>query len=297
MNYSIIIVTYNRCDLLKECISCALNQTIPANHIIVVNNASTDTTKEYLDSFGDARVIVEHMQENTGGAGGFYMGMQTAHLLGDEMHIIIDDDAMLSPDFAEILIGKAQEFPKIMAFAGSVLTDGNVVAEHRQIIKRPGYRMKKIEAAQYEKDIFYCDTASFCGLMIRDKVIELVGLPEKKYFIWYDDTEYCIRIRKFSNIMVVPKAKLNHKVLAGSSEWPRSYTWKDYYGIRNRIHMVKKHGNFEDYIVLRIWLIINSGIRNRIFHILKFHNKDWKNEMDIYKRAVKDSSKFIKQKD
>ena len=297
MKYSIIIVTYNRCSLLKECIACALKQTIAANHIIVINNASTDTTKEYLDSLTGSQIVIEHMDENTGGAGGFYAGLQKAHLLGDEMHIIIDDDAMLEVDFAERLLAKAEEFPQVMAFAGSVLTDGRIVTEHRQLVKRPGYRMKKIEAEQYENDIFYCDTASFCGLMIRDSVIEKAGLPVKEYFIWYDDTEYCIRIRKFSQIMVVPNARLNHKVPVQSTSWPRRYTWKDYYGIRNRIHMVKKHGNLPDYIALRIWLICNSGIRNRIFHILRLHNQDWKNEIDIYKRAVKDSAGFMKQKD
>ena len=42
MKYSIVIVTYNRCDLLKECITCALQQTIAATHIVVIDNACTE---------------------------------------------------------------------------------------------------------------------------------------------------------------------------------------------------------------------------------------------------------------
>ena len=50
MKYSIVIVTYNRCDLLKECITCALQQTIAATHIVVIDNACTDDTDRYLNS-------------------------------------------------------------------------------------------------------------------------------------------------------------------------------------------------------------------------------------------------------
>lgn len=294
MKYSIVIVTFNRCSLLKECIECALQQTRPADYIIVVDNASTDGTRAYLDALSDSRLVIHHMQENTGGAGGFYIGLQVSHDLGVDCHIIIDDDAMLSEDFAEILCQKAEAYPQIMAFAGSVVTNGEIVPDHRQYVKRPGYRMKKADVTEYQKESFFCDTASFCGLMIRDKVITTAGYPEKKYFIWYDDTEYCMRIRRLSQILVVPKARLNHKTADAKKEWPRHYTWKDYYGIRNRIHMVKKHGNRLDYIVLRIDLWMNSGLRNRIFHILCFHKENWKNEIAIYKRAIYDAKRFMK---
>ena len=48
MKYSIVIVTYNRCSLLKECVACAMQQTQAASHIIIIDNASTDETDDYL---------------------------------------------------------------------------------------------------------------------------------------------------------------------------------------------------------------------------------------------------------
>lgn len=292
MKYSIVIVTYNRCMLLKECIECALAQTKPANHIIVVDNASTDETYEYMDSLNIPQLVYYRMEKNTGGAGGFYEGLRIAHELGDMAHIIIDDDAMLEKVFAEKLCEKADKYADIYAFAGSVYTDGNIVQDHRQKIKRPGFQMKKIQLSEYNKEEFYCDTASFCGLMIRDTLIGQIGLPRKEYFIWYDDTEYCVRIRKLSRIMVVPRAMLNHKVENCAGEWPRHYTWKDYYGFRNRIHMVKIHGTKTDYIVMRIQLWLKSGIRNRVFSLLHLNGEDWKKEISIYKRGVRDGKRF-----
>ena len=43
-----VIVTYNRLDLLKECVDACLNQTVKFSDIIIVNNASTDGTSKYL---------------------------------------------------------------------------------------------------------------------------------------------------------------------------------------------------------------------------------------------------------
>lgn len=294
MKYSIVIVTYNRCSLLKECIQCALSQTYAASHLIVIDNASTDGTAAYLDSLDEPRLLWKRMEKNLGGAGGFYEGLKLAHELHDDCHIIIDDDAMLAADFAALLCEKAEMYPEVMAFAGSVMANGEIAQDHRQLIKRPGYRMEKIAVSQYEKELFYCDTASFCGLMIRDRVIAAVGLPERDYFIWFDDTEYCVRIRKLSKIMVVPKARLNHKVTAVQEQWPRHYTWKDYYGIRNRIHMVRKHGGLMDFIWLRLDLWLNSGLRNRLFALMHLHKEDWKAEVDIYKKGVRDGKKFKK---
>lgn len=156
--------------------------------------------------------------------------------------------------------------------------------------------MEKIPLEEYQKESFYCDTASFCGLMIRDEVIARIGYPQKEYFIWYDDTEYCVRIREISPIMVIPAAVLNHKTVFKPMDWPRHYTWKDYYGIRNRMHMVRTHGNLWDYVVLRLLLWTGSGMRNRIFALVHLHHEDWKEEVSIYKRGIRDGKKFLKEK-
>ena len=68
MKYSIVIVTYNRCDLLKECITCALQQTIAATHIVVIDNACTDDTDRYLNSLSIPQLVHYRLDHNAGGA-------------------------------------------------------------------------------------------------------------------------------------------------------------------------------------------------------------------------------------
>ncbi len=287
MKYSIVIVTYNRCELLKEAVECALAQSIRPSHVVIVNNNSTDGTKEYLDSINNSAVVIRNLKENVGGAGGFYYGIKLAHELGDDWHLIIDDDAMLSRDYVYRLGQFIVRYSDIGCVAGTVMTDGKIITDHRQRMTYPGFRFKKIDKSEYQKKVFLCDTASFCGIMIKDSIVASIGYPQKDYFIWYDDTEYCVRIRKVTRIAVVTSAKLNHKTVLTQAEWPRHYTWKDYYGIRNRILMVNKHGNIIDKIYNRLYIFLNVWCRNKIFGMVRFHGYDWKFELETYKKAIK----------
>jgi GT2 family glycosyltransferase len=71
-----VIVTCNRLSLLKECISAVLSQTFSVYKIIVVNNASTDGTADYLKSLDKQKLELITCAKNTGGAGGFNRGMK-----------------------------------------------------------------------------------------------------------------------------------------------------------------------------------------------------------------------------
>ena len=48
MKFGVIIVTYNRLALLKECVSCVLSQTEPFSNICIVDNHSSDGTADWL---------------------------------------------------------------------------------------------------------------------------------------------------------------------------------------------------------------------------------------------------------
>ena len=67
-----VIVSYNRKELLKEAIEHLLKQQAENLDILVVDNASTDGTKEYIQGYiDDNKIIYENTGSNIGGAGGF----------------------------------------------------------------------------------------------------------------------------------------------------------------------------------------------------------------------------------
>ena len=100
MNVVAVVVTYNRRELLKRNLSC-LRANRPVQSIVVVNNGSTDGTTEWLKEQKD--LIVIH-QENVGGSGGFYRGIQHAFQLGADWIWCMDDDVFPRADCMEHLL-------------------------------------------------------------------------------------------------------------------------------------------------------------------------------------------------
>ena len=95
-----VIVTYNRLELLKECIHAVLNQEKQLCDLVIVDNASTDGTNDYLQtiSMDCERINCFRLDQNTGGAGGFYYGIRKGVEMGYEYIWIMDDDTIPDPE-------------------------------------------------------------------------------------------------------------------------------------------------------------------------------------------------------
>ena len=104
-----LIVTYNRLSDLKICVEAVRKQTYRGFNILVVNNGSTDGTKEWLARQTD---IITINQENLGGAGGFYTGMKYMYDNGYEWLIMMDDDGIPDKDEIKNLI---QSYDKVVS--------------------------------------------------------------------------------------------------------------------------------------------------------------------------------------
>ncbi|NER80108.1 MAG: glycosyltransferase family 2 protein [Leptolyngbya sp. SIO1D8] len=88
MKFSVVITTYNRLDLLKRAIACALNQTLPCE-VVVVDDASTDGTEAYVRSLGN-QVVYHRNAQNLNHAGSVNAGVNVAS--GDWIKLLDDDD-------------------------------------------------------------------------------------------------------------------------------------------------------------------------------------------------------------
>ncbi len=241
MRLGVVIVTYNRIELLKECLNRVLNQTADIDSVIIVNNNSDDGTKEYLDSLKDKRVKPYHESTNLGGAGGFNKALSIAAKEDFDYVLIIDDDAMIERSYMQKITDFAKKNKGYNAFAGTVYTEGQIDTYHRRrLASRLIFWEKQISEDMYDRPR-KIDFATFCGLVIKGSELKKVGIPLKEYFIWYDDTEFCLRIK--DGIALVPKAKLNHKTVLNykTESILGRIGWKHYYGYRNRYDCAKRH--------------------------------------------------------
>jgi len=235
-----MIVTYNRKNLLKECLDCVMAQTVPFSVVCVVDNHSTDGTGEYLDEWerqqklaGKPQPLICHLDKNIGGAGGFSYGLGRLSGCGCDWILMIDDDAMIGRTYME-RIGRAIARTDYLAYSGTVTTQGRIDVTHRRrLTNRLLMTYTPVETAAYKGGSFEYDISTFCGLVIRASLLREIGLPKAGYFIWFDDTEYCLRFHQRSRILNVNRAVLNHKTTAPGKA--PAISWKHFYGFRNSI--------------------------------------------------------------
>lgn len=214
---AVVIVTFNRLFLLKDCVKTLQSQTRKLDAIIVVNNGSTDGTKEWLDSQAD---LITYNQENLGGSGGFYRGMKEAVELGYEWIWIVDDDAFPENVCLEKLSDAIIKDSTIKVIAPLVVEDGNINELHRGRFNNKGFNFPIIqqpilntEILNSNGNIIEIDFISFIGMLIHKKVIDKIGLPRTDYFIFHDDVEYSLRIKKAGiKLSLLPTTCIYHKV-------------------------------------------------------------------------------------
>lgn len=188
-----VVVTYNRIHLLKQCLEHLDKQTCPCD-VLVVNNASTDGTGEWLESVAQSRtnLRVQTLPANIGGAGGFNYGVRWAVEAGYHRLWLMDDDTLPQPDALE----KLQEADEILegnyGWLSSVAlwTDGSECKMNRQKLKKSFYEYSHL----LRHGLVQAEQATFVSLYIRRETVLRFGLPIQEFFIWGDDIEFTRRI-------------------------------------------------------------------------------------------------------
>ena len=277
MKIGVVIVTYNRLKKLKIALDCFDKQTRLPDSLIVVDNASSDGTCEWLwdwrEKKADYSKTIVSNKENLGGSGGFYEGLKTSLESGCDWIWVSDDDAY--PDSCALentyKFLKEREEQNISAICGKVVTHGEIAYAHRMrySTKRNKITVENCIDEDYSKNCFELNAFSYVGTVINVKKIKQVGLTERDYFIWLDDTEHSIRLSEVGKIYCVPSILINHDVDEGNE----FLSWKDYYGYRNRVDMYSKHFSGTPYVFFimkrkmkSLWLMMFE--KNREYALL-----------------------------
>lgn len=265
-----VIVTYNRLDKLKKTLRLFDEQIYSPQYLIVVNNASTDYTKEYLKIWSKADTkfekIVINVERNTGGSGGFYIGLNEAKTRDAEWIWVSDDDAFPENDALDeankYLKKHLSELGSISAICGTVINNGVIDCIHRRNMIRKGIRVvdEVIPIDAYKKEGFEINCFSYVGVLINKEKLCEVGMTNKDYFLWWDDTEHSLRLSKVGKIICVPKIKIHHDI--GTSNI--GFTWKLYYNFRNLADLYRKHFSSVCYDYFCFKILFKIKIKNII---------------------------------
>ena len=241
----IIILNWNGYKDTAECLQSLCRLSYPSYEVIVADNDSADGSVSRLkEKFKD--IIFLENKENLGFAGGNNVGFQYALRYGADYVLLLNNDTIVDPNLLDILVkvGEADKRigvigPKIYCYPDSSRlwgVGGEIDMKHGKTY-HTGYH--EVERGQWDRmrDVDY---VSGCAMMIKREVLEKVGLLDERFFLYYEETDFCMRARESGfRIVYMPDAKIWHKVsnTVGSINGP-VYT---YYMTRNRLLFMRMY--------------------------------------------------------
>ena len=268
-----VVVTYNRLRLLKECLKRVLAQTVGCD-VLIINNASTDRTEEWLRANDSERVFFRCSSHNLGGAGGFNAGLRWAVEAGYEYIWLMDDDCFPQNDALEKLVEAACALDGDFGWISSTALwiDGSPCRMNRQ--KPYAHFCGKSGKIGLRR----AEQATFVSLFIKTDTVAEYGLPISDFFIWGDDIEYTRRIAVRGKLpgYVADESTVIHAMSsnAGSdiSKAPAGQLHRYVYAFRNEAYLYRQEGfaGILYYAAKCIWnfikilLFANDSKRKRI---------------------------------
>ena len=244
-----IVVTFNRLDMLQQCINALLLQTVQCD-VLVVDNCSNDGTFEYLSSLSETepRLRFFKTEKNIGGAGGFNFGMKKAVEIGYEYVWLMDDDCICEPDCLEKFICADGLLKGNYGYLSSAVMwkDDTECIMNRQKISKKYYE----DLSLLKEGIIRVEQSTFVSLFVPKQTISRIGFPIKDFFIWGDDIEFTRRITVRNKIesYLVGNSCVHHltKTNVGSNiatdEIDRISRYE--YAFRNEAFLYRKEGLF-----------------------------------------------------
>ncbi len=255
---AVVIVTYNRADLLDRMLDGLAAQTRRPDAVVVIDNDSTDHTRAVLDARTDLPLHVRTTETNLGGAGGFHIGMRAAYDAGWDRIWLMDDDVVPAPGCLAVLM--ASDEACLMAVREDLAGDLVEKAAVRFDLTNPlAIRPKtaSVDSTYATRDDLpervAIENVAFEGFMVRREVVTRIGFPDPDFFIFYDDVDFALRARRAGfTIWALRDARLVRQLdfnqqhdLAG---------WKGFYMFRNLFVVHFRYGD-NALVRLKPWFI------------------------------------------
>lgn len=216
-----VVVTFNRKVLLGECLRGLMAQTHAPDRILVIDNASTDGTREMLAAdFPKLELLA--LPENGGGSAGFHAGVKAAFERGYDWIWVMDDDVEPHPDCLEAMLHYRD-------FSGFIHVRREF--QGKPVAWEGLWDPMSLEKSCFDRDISFdngrewisVNYACFEGALIHRKTVERIGFPDPRFFIGGDDSIYGLLASFHTNVIYVNFVGIEKKLRPADPDYKRIY--------------------------------------------------------------------------
>ena len=268
-----IVVTRNRPPLLKRCLAAIDAQTFPTKHLVVVDNASDPPTRDLLAAEvarRDSSFRMIRSEENTGGAGGFHMGMLASLPLLCTHLWLMDDDCEPDRKALEELVAAMSIVGEDTVLGGNVFDVNGECINIQSVAQRAGANGLAQYPLYLADGLCEMGALTFVSFMVPVKLVWKVGLPLKEFFIWGDDHEYSLRLGRVTRIYQVGKSRVTHLKIGEVSfsivnENDYNKIWQYRWIYRNRVFIAQRYDGIFSMQLLRF---VFRSLRDIVLSVL-----------------------------
>lgn len=241
----VVICNFNKQNYVLGAIESVQNTAGELADIFVVDNASTDDSATLIRQYYP-NIRLEVLKENVGGSGGFAHGMRQAQKMGYRYIALLDNDAVVLPNtlvgMMDLLanhndigvIGPAickMDNPEVVQEVGSNVSLKDATFSFHLNFAGESYSSIAMEPVD-------CDYVPACCLMTKAEIIERVGVFDEDFFLYWDDIDWCVRVKDAGwRVVAQPRLQALHKGggANATNTLPRYYYW------RNKLSFFAKH--------------------------------------------------------
>ena len=288
----VIILNNTPKDDIFACLTSLFKSDYGNMKVMLVDTVSTDdTSRKICQRFPQVQLIP--LSTNLGYAGNNNIGIRAAIEQGAEWILVLNDDTVLDPSCFSQLIEAGESDPTIGIVGPMVYhfdepdiiqSAGGMLGKYWQSIH---LGQNELDHGQF-KSIRPVEWISGCAIMVRHTLIEQIGLLDVDYFLYWEETEWCIRATKAGwKIIQVPNAKLWHKGVQRNYQ-PQPYV--TYYTTRNYLFTLAKHKAPWSIRMLALINVLRTllswSVKPRWRNKRDHRNAMWRGMMDFLSRRM-----------
>ncbi|NGX39982.1 MAG: N-acetylglucosaminyl-diphospho-decaprenol L-rhamnosyltransferase [Chlamydiae bacterium] len=245
--FFLILLNWNNAPDTLECLSSLEKLDYPHYEILLIDNGSTDSSLKVIrEAYPDLRIL--EMGENRGFSDGCNRGLKEG-LKGDaDFFLLLNNDTVVAPNLLTAIAKAAENRPEVGVFGPKIYYYGEPATiwyAGGGVDPQTG-RCFHIGCGASDdnekyKDEALTDYVCGCALAVRREVVERVGGLDPKFFLLWEEIDWCYRIRdKGYSSLYVPSARIWHKISSSFPEGNRGPMWRYFYS-RNRLLFHRRH--------------------------------------------------------